>query len=66
MRFVNKFADKVYKYIYIHDGETLLLKNMERDLQISRPTIRKYIRWLVRRGYIKKDGKQFEIVPSES
>lgn len=64
MRFINKYADKVYRYLYRHDGETLLLKNIARDTEISRPTVRKYLRWLERRGYIKKDGKQFSIVPS--
>ncbi len=64
MKFVNRFADKIYKYIYIHDQETILLKNICRDLNICEPTVRKYIRWLEKRGYIKKDGKYFEILPT--
>lgn len=63
MHFVNKFANKIYKYIYIHDGETLLLKDMEVELGICRKTIAKYIKWLDRRGYIKKTGKRFTIIP---
>lgn len=65
MRFVNKFADRVYKYLYRHDNETLLLKNIARDTDMSIKTCRKYINWLVRRGYIKKDGKHYEILPQE-
>jgi len=63
MRFVNKYIDKIYKYLYIHDGETLLMKDMERELNITVKTIRKYLRWLVRREYIKKDGKKISILP---
>lgn len=62
MRFVNRFADRIYKYIYIHDDEFLLLKKMSEDLKICQPTLRKYIRWLERRGYIEKKGKHFKII----
>lgn len=64
MHFVNKFANKIYKYIYIHDGQTLLEKDIASDLGINRKTVRKYVRWLDRRGYIKKTGKHYETVPS--
>lgn len=64
MHFVNKFANKIYKYIYIHDGQTLLEKDIANDLGINRKTVRKYVRWLDRRGYIKKTGKHYETVPS--
>ncbi len=63
MRFINKFADKVYKYIYIHDGQTILLKDMAKETGICDTTCRKYIRWLEKREYIKKNGKHFEILP---
>ncbi len=65
MRFVNKFADRVYKYLYIHDQETLLLKDIARDTGICDTTCRKYIRWLEKRGYIKKNGKYYEILTEE-
>lgn len=63
MTFLNKYIEKIYKYIYIHDGQFLLIKEMSKDLQITEPTIRKYIRWLERRELIKKTGKKFEIIP---
>lgn len=63
MRFVNKMIEKIYKYIYRNDGQTILLKDMATELYISRPTINKYIRWLERREIIKKDGKKFSILP---
>lgn len=61
--FRNKFAQKVYKYIYIHDDQTLLLKDIARETGICDKTCRKYIRWLVKREYIKKTGKHFKILP---
>lgn len=63
MRFVNKYIDRIYKYLYIHDGQTILQKDIASDLQIDKKTIRKYIKWLVRREYIKKDGKKISILP---
>lgn len=63
MKFVNKYADKIYKYIYIHDGQTLLRKDIARDVGFTEKTVLKYINWLIRRGYIKKTGKHFEIIP---
>ena len=63
MRFVNKYIDRIYKYLYIHDGETILQKDIASDLQIDKKTIRKYLKWLVRREYIKKDGKKISILP---
>lgn len=63
MRFVNKYVDKIYKYIYIHDDETILIKDIARAVGFTEKTVIKYIRWLVRREYIKKDGKHFKIIP---
>lgn len=63
MKFLNKFIEKIYRYIYIHDGETILLKDICAATRISEPTVRKYIRWLERRELIKKTGKHFEILP---
>lgn len=63
INFRNKFAQKIYKYIYIHDGETILLKNMARDTGICDKTCRKYVKWFERRGLIKKTGKTYDILP---
>lgn len=63
MRFVNKYVDRIYKYIYIHDDETILIKDIARAVGFTEKTVIKYVRWLVRREYIKKDGKHFKIIP---
>lgn len=64
LTFRNKFAQKVYKYLYIHNDETILLKDMASEIGICDKTCRKYIRMFERRGYIKKTGKHFEILPA--
>lgn len=64
MTFFNKKLERIYKYIYIHDGETLLLKNIAEETGTSRPTVNKYLRWLERRELIKRTGKFFEIIPT--
>lgn len=63
VNFRNKYIAKIYKYIYIHDDETILIKDMSREIGICQNTIRKYIKWLEKRELIKKTGKHFKIVP---
>ena len=62
MTFVNKYADRIYKYIYIHSGETILIKDIIEWTGFSRKTVFKYIKWLLRRNLITKNGKYFEVV----
>ena len=57
----NKFADKLYKYIYRHDGETILIKDMIEETGVSRATTFKYIKWLERRELIFREGKKFRV-----
>lgn len=64
LTFRNKFAQRVYKYLYIHDDETILLKDMAAEIGICDKTCRKYIRQFVKREYIKKNGKHYTILPS--
>lgn len=64
MHFFNKNLAKIYKYIYIHDDETILIKDICTATGISKPTVHKYIKWLIRRELIKKDGKHFSILPT--
>lgn len=63
MNFMNRQLDKLYKYIYIHDDQTLLLKNISAEINISRPTLNKYLKWLERRKLIQRNGKHFKIIP---
>lgn len=61
--FRNPYIQKIYKYLYIHDGQTLLIKDIARETGLTRPTVIKYIRWLEKRELIKKTGKFFKIIP---
>lgn len=64
MRFRNKIIDKIYKYIYINDGQLFIQTEMEKDLGINRKTIAKYLKWLEKRELIKKVGKRIFILPT--
>lgn len=59
MNFKNKFVDKIYKYIYRHSGETILVKDIIDDTGFARATVHKYLNWLIRRDYVIKNGKKF-------
>lgn len=61
--FRNPYIQKIYKYLYIHDGQTLLIKDIARETGLTRPTVIKYVRWLEKRELIKKTGKFFKIIP---
>lgn len=63
MKIRNFYAQRIYNYIYRNDGQIFLQKEMAEELCLSRPTIRKYIRWLERRHLIKKTGKRISILP---
>jgi len=58
----NKYAAKVYKYIYIHDGETILNKDIMEFTGFCQDTVIKYIHWLEKRELILKRGKHYEII----
>jgi Mn-dependent DtxR family transcriptional regulator len=62
MRFPNSYLNRIYKYLYINDGQTILLQDIAEDLNISRPTIRKYLKWLERRNIIERMGKKITIL----
>lgn len=63
MKIRNPYAQIIYQYIYRNDGQTILQIDMAEETGISRPTIRKYLKWLERRQLIKKTGKKFFILP---
>lgn len=63
MKFFNKRLERLYRYIYIHDGQTILIQDMVRETQISAPTVRKLLKWLEERELIKRTGKKkFKII----
>ena len=59
----NKYAHKIYHYIYCNDGQTILIKDIISETQISKPTVHKYLKWLERRNLIRRAGKRFYIIP---
>ena len=63
INFFNRRLEKIYKYIYIHNGETILIKDIAQATAITEKTVRKWIKWLIARELIKKDGKKFSILP---
>jgi len=63
MKFFNKRLERLYRYIYIHDGQTILIQDMVKETQISAPTVRKLLKWLEERELIKRTGKKkFKII----
>ena len=63
MKFFNKRLERLYRYIYIHDGQTILIQDMVKETQISAPTVRKLLKWLEERELIKRTAKKkFKII----
>lgn len=64
MKFFNKKLERLYKYLYIHSGQTILMQDIVDEIQVSAPTIRRFLKWLEARELIKRTGKKkFEIIP---
>lgn len=63
MHLPHKFLRNIYKYIYIHSNETILIKDICKYTGYSKPTVIKYVKWLQERDIIKKTGKHFEALP---
>lgn len=60
--FPNPYIQKIYRYIYLNDGQNIFYKDIMEVYPMTYPTIRKYIRWLEVRGLIKRSGKRISIV----
>ena len=59
--FPNLRIQRIYRYIQLNDGQNILYKDIESALNLSAPTVRKWIRWLLKRELIFKDGKRISI-----
>lgn len=59
MKIRNTYAQLIYKYIYCHDGETILQYEMANELGMCTKTARKYTKWLEKRNLIRKQGKKY-------
>lgn len=62
--FQNKKMQMVYKFIYIHRDETILIKDICKETEISKPTVIKYVRRLEKINVLKRDGKKFHLLQS--
>ena len=62
MNELDALARVIFSYIKSHNGQTILIKNIEKDTAITATTIRKKIKMLVEKGYINRDGKNFTII----
>ena len=59
--FPNLRIQRIYRYIQLNDGQNILYKDIERELNLSAPTVRKWIRWLRKRELIHQHGKRISI-----
>ena len=65
LKFPNRIADKIYKYLYRHQDETILKKDIALATNFSRPTVDKYLKWLYRREVVKKIGRYNYVLAEE-
>lgn len=53
------YAKLIYGYLKENSGHTVLMKDIEEELNITNKTVAKKIKWLIENGYIRRDGKKF-------
>lgn len=56
------YTKGVYTYIKEHNGQTILLRDIMEELNITYPTIRDRVKKLIKMGRIEKNGRKFKIV----
>lgn len=56
------YSRAVYMYIKEHNGQTILLRDIMEELNITYPTVRDRIRKLIKLGKIQKNGRKFKII----
>lgn len=58
----SKYTKRIFIYIKLHDGQTILYKDIMEEFSITYPTVRYCIRWLLDRELISKIGKRLKII----
>lgn len=58
IKFRSIYLKSIYHYIKLHDGQTILYKDIMDEYAITYPTVRKCVQWLLDRELIKKVGKK--------
>lgn len=53
---------RILRYMMIHNGETILIKDIARTTNLSKQTVSKHVNKFVNSGDIQRDGKQFTII----
>ena len=61
--FRDVYTQVIYNYIELHDGDLILYKDIMSKFQMSYPTIRKKINWLIKNNFIEKQGRKISIIP---
>lgn len=61
-KFPKTHQQSVFKYLLLHDGETILQKNICRDTGVSPKTVRKDLKYFEKREIIHRDGKDISIL----
>lgn len=56
------YTMSIYNYIKAHNNNTILLKDICEEFNITYPTVRTRIRKLIKMGKIKKTGRKFSIL----
>lgn len=56
------YTMSIYRYIKEHDGNTILLKDLMEEFNITYPTIRDRINKLIRMKKIERKGRKFKVI----
>lgn len=65
IQFFKRILREIYNYIKFHDGETILVKDICKELQTTRPTVKKYLDWLEKRELIGRHGKKIWLTSND-
>lgn len=65
IQFPNMLLSRIYRYIKLNDGQNILYKDIMEEFGISYPTVRKHIRWLLKRELITINGKRISLNEEE-
>ncbi len=58
---INGNAIRILRYIYAHNGQTLLVADIAKDCIICRDTVSDWVKRLAAGGLIVRDGKSYFI-----
>lgn len=61
-KFPKTHQQSIFKYLLLHDGETILQKNISRDTGVGLKTIRRDLKYFEKRGIIHRDGKDISVL----